>query len=92
MHHHMNPTIMAKYREADWIFATYEAIELKKVFRLTPAAMEHWYTPWETKWHADGGKDINNPKVPLLYVRLHSELLYSSGRESRRCGASEAAS
>jgi len=77
-HHHMNPVIIAKYRKVDWIFATYEAIELKEVFLMKPAAMEHWYTRWEEKWHADGGKDINNPKVPLTYVRTHGELLYSS--------------
>jgi hypothetical protein len=46
----------------------------------------------ETKWNADGGKDINNPKVPLSYFRQHGELLYSSVGESRRCGASETAS
>jgi hypothetical protein len=77
-HHHLNPTIIAKYRKVDWIFATYEAIELKEIFRLTPNAMEHWFSRWEKKWHDDGGKDINNPKVPLPYVRQHGELLYSS--------------
>lgn len=62
----------------DWIFATYEGIELKEIFRLKPDAMEFWFTKWETKWHADGGKDINNPKVPLTYVRRHGELLHSA--------------
>jgi len=77
-HHHLNPAIIAKYRKVDWIFATYEGIELKEIYRLKPAAMEFWYTKWEAKWHADGDKDINNPKVPLSYVRKHGELLYSS--------------
>jgi hypothetical protein len=77
-HHHLNPIIIAKYRKVDWIFATYEAIELKEIYRLTPAAMEYWYTKWEKKWHNDGGADINNPKVPLVYVRQHGERLYSS--------------
>ena len=40
--------------------------------------MEHWFKRWETKWHADGGKDINNPKVPLAYVRAQGELLHSA--------------
>ena len=77
-HHHLNPAIIAKYRKVDWIFATYEGIELKEIYRLKPAAMEFWYTKWEAKWHGDGDKDINNPKVPLSYVRKHGELLYSS--------------
>lgn len=76
-HHHMNPVIIAKYRKVDWIFATYEGIELKEIYRLTPAKMESFYTKWETKWRADGNKDINNPKVPLTYVQAHGELLFS---------------
>jgi hypothetical protein len=75
-HHHMNPTIITKYRQIDWIFATYEGIELKNIYRLKPEAMEPFYKRWETKWYADGGKDINNPKIPLTYVQKYGELLY----------------
>ena len=32
-HHHLNPVIIAKYRKVDWIFATYEGIELKEIYR-----------------------------------------------------------
>lgn len=68
-HHHMNPIIIAKYRKVDWIFAVYSGIELQEVYRLTPILMETYYQKWETKWFTDGNKDINNPKVPLSYVR-----------------------
>jgi hypothetical protein len=83
-HHHMNPTIIAKYRKVDWIFATYEGIEIRNIYLLTPQAMEAFYTRWETKWHADGGKDINNPKVPLSYVEQHGRLLFSSHASRRQ--------
>lgn len=75
-HHHMNPVIIAKYRKVPWIFATYEAIELKAIYLLMPAQMETFYTRWEAKWHADGGKDINNPKIPLTYVIEAGKLVY----------------
>jgi hypothetical protein len=81
-HHYLNPVIIEKYRKVDWIFTTYEAIELKEIFLLKPDAMEHWYQKWTTKGHADGGRDINNPKVPLSYVRKHGKLLYSSVGEN----------
>jgi hypothetical protein len=77
-HHHLNPVIIEKYRKVDWIFATYEAIELKEIYLLKPADMEYWYKRWSAKWIADGNKDINNPKVPATYVRQHGKLLYSS--------------
>lgn len=83
-HHHLNPTIIAKYRKVDWIFATYEAIELKEIYLLKRAEMEYWYKRWNAKWIADGNKDINNPKVPLAYVREHGKLLYSSAGEDRK--------
>ncbi len=79
-HHHLNPVIIEKYRKVDWIFATYEAIELKEIYLLKPKAMEYWYERWEKKWNADG--DINNPKVPLLYVKKNGKLLYSSVGEN----------
>ncbi|NEQ28470.1 MAG: XRE family transcriptional regulator, partial [Microcoleus sp. SIO2G3] len=43
-----------------------------------PAILEPFYTLWETKWYNDGGKDINNPKIPLKYVVENGELLYGT--------------
>lgn len=77
-HHHMNPVIIEKYRQVDWLFAVYRNIEIQAIYRLTPQQLESFYTKWETKWHADGGKDINNPKIPLRYVIEHGELLYGN--------------
>jgi len=75
-HHHMNPVIIRKYRKVDWIFAVYRNIEIQAIYRLTPQDLEPFYKKWESKWHADGGKDINNPKIPLSYVVKNGELLY----------------
>jgi Restriction endonuclease PvuII len=77
-HHHINPRIIEKYRKVDWIFAVYRGINLLSIYKLTPQALEYFYTQWEEKWHSKGGKDINNPKIPLKYVMEHGELLYSS--------------
>lgn len=78
-HHHLNPTIIAKYRLVDWIFAIYEGIELKEIYRLTPAQLEAtFFGPWEAKWYASGGKDINNPKIPVKFVRAYGEQMYAA--------------
>jgi hypothetical protein len=68
-HHHMNPHIIAKYRQVDWMFAVYDGIELSEIYRMTPAQLEPYFTKWAQKWVADGNKDINNPKIPLNFVR-----------------------
>lgn len=75
-HHHMNPVIIAKYRQVDWIFGAYQDIGLVAIYLMTPSDMEFYYKKWEDKWHADGGKDINNPKIPLTYVIKNGRLIW----------------
>ncbi|MFN7949673.1 MAG: restriction endonuclease [Blastocatellia bacterium] len=75
-HHHMNPVIIAKYRQVDWIFAVYEGIELKQIYLITSGQMEPYFTTWEHKWHSNGGKDLNNPKIPLKFVAENGRLVF----------------
>lgn len=77
-HHHINPGIIEKYRQVDWIFAIYNGISLVSVYQLTSEDLELYYARWEQKWHDSGGKDINNPKIPLTYVEKHGTLLYQA--------------
>lgn len=76
-HHHMNPKIIEKYRQVDWIFAVYRDIELQEIWLLTPNDLEPYYQKWTQQWHEKGGKDINNPKISLGYVRSNGTLVYS---------------
>lgn len=77
-HHHMNPVIIGKYKKVDWIFAVYEGIKLLSIHKLSPSDLEPYYAKWEKKWHDDGGKDINNPKIPLKYVLAHGQVIYKA--------------
>jgi hypothetical protein len=76
-HHHMNPGIIEKYKKVTWIFAIYKGIELQSIYKMTPEALEPYFTKWETDWHERGDKDINNPKIPLKFVTKNAELIYS---------------
>jgi hypothetical protein len=80
-HHHMNPAIIAKYRKVPWVFAIYRNITLVSVYLLEPEDLEIFYNKWETKWHAEGGKDINNPKIPVKYVEQVGRLVYRAPEE-----------
>lgn len=75
-HHHMNPVILAKYRQVDWLLAIYEGIELQEIYRMKPAMLEPYFSKWESKWHESGGKDINNPKIPVKFVVERGELIF----------------
>ncbi len=74
-HHHMNPTIIGKYRKVRWVFAVYEGIELQALYQMTAAQLEPYFGAWEQKWHDSGGKDINNPKIPLNFVMEHGTVI-----------------
>jgi hypothetical protein len=82
-HHHLNPVILAKYRQVNWIIAVYRNIELLCIYRMTPADLEPLFSRWEAKWHADGGKDINNPKIPLDFVVANGKLIFGTAPEVR---------
>lgn len=86
-HHHINPAIIAKYQKVDWIFAVYCGIELQAVYLLKPAQLEVFYEKWEKKWKDDGGKDINNPKIPLAFVVKYGKLLYGNPPSPRTVDA-----
>lgn len=76
-HHHLNPVILAKYRKVDWVFAVYESIELQAIYLLRAEQLEPYFAKWEKKWHDSGGKDINNPKIPLTFVRDHGRKVFA---------------
>lgn len=77
-HHHLNPTIIAKYRLVDWVFAVYSNIELIAIYLCTPKDLEPLFTKWEQRWHETGGKDINNPKIPLEFIVKNGKLVHGS--------------
>jgi hypothetical protein len=81
-HHHMNPHIIGKYRRVDWVFAVYDGIELIEIYLLTPADIEPYFKKWAKKWADDGNKDINNPKIPLSFVREVGKCIYSAAEAS----------
>ena len=68
-HHHLNPTIIAKYRLVRWVFAIFEGIELRELYLVEAKDLEPWFQKYEQKWIESGGRDINNPKIGLSLVR-----------------------
>lgn len=79
-HHHLNPTIVAKYRKVDWVFAVYRGIELEAVYYMPVKNLEPFFEKWITKWNATR-KDINNPKIPLSFVIQHGHKVFPADQE-----------
>ena len=77
-HHHLNPTIVGKYRKVDWYFAVYEGIELIVLYKVAAEKLEPYFSAWEKKWTDSGGKDINNPKIPLKFVESVGTVIHET--------------
>jgi transcriptional regulator with XRE-family HTH domain len=77
-HHHLNPTIVGKYRNVDWYFAVYEGIELIVLYKVDAKKLELYFSKWEKKWKESGGKDINNPKIPLKFIESVGEVIHET--------------
>ena len=78
--HHLNQKIIDKYRKVDWVFAVYDDIELLEIYLMTPEMLEPFYTKWELQFKATG-KDINNPKIPLKFVRERGILVFKHNED-----------
>ncbi len=78
-HHHLNPRILQKYRAVHgWIFSVYEGIELQAIYQMTPDQLESYFADWESRWHEGGGRDLNNPKIPLAFVERTGQLMHKA--------------
>ena len=53
-------------------------IEIERIYAMPPAALEPYFTKWEKKWNDEGGKDINNPKIPLAFVKEHGSQIFAA--------------
>lgn len=76
-HHHLNPVIIKKYGKVPWYFAEYQGIELQAIYYLEPKDLRPYFKLWLAKWR-ETGRDINNPKIRLSFVKEHGQLVYST--------------
>jgi len=75
-HHHLNLTILQKYRSVQaWYVSLYEGIVLKEIYRLTPSQLEPVCVKWEARIISEN-RELNNPKIPIRLVREVGEKVY----------------
>lgn len=78
-HHHLNLGILAKYRAVHaWYIALYGGIILQEIYRLTPDELEPVFSGWERRLNESGNQPLNNPKIPISFVRLNGTRVYPS--------------
>lgn len=79
--HHTNHERIAQFRKERWLFSIYRGIKLQEVYAMSPKTLEPYFTDWTNKVNAKttAGMDnphINNPKIPLKFVRANGIKVY----------------
>jgi hypothetical protein len=73
--HHFNEHILTKYRQVPWSFAIYNNLSLEAIYIMKPEQLEPLFTKWEDRY-IKNGKEGNNPKIPLSFVKEKGLLVY----------------
>jgi hypothetical protein len=61
-HHHINPGIIAKYREVDWIFAAYEGIKLISIYSSLEKTWSHFTQDGKPNGTMTVGRTLTTPR------------------------------
>lgn len=72
--HHTNLERISVFRQERWLFSAYRGISLQEVYAVSPLALEEYFTKWEetVREKIKGNNEnahLNNPKIPLKFVR-----------------------
>lgn len=76
--HHLNEHILNKYRQVPWSFAIYRNLELLSIYVMSPAMLEPMFKKWERDY-INQGREGNNPKIPVKFVKEHGIRVYPYG-------------
>jgi len=72
--HHLNKATISKFRQRRFVFAMYRDSKLYEAYLVEPDDLNVIFRKWELALH--GKTHLNNPKIPLDYVRKNGEVMY----------------
>ena len=75
--HHLNASIIEKYKTVPWSVSIYDGIHLKKIYVVGNEQLQYLFKNWESQLQTT--ESINNPKIPLSYIEEHGILIYQEG-------------
>lgn len=67
--HHTTYERIEVFRQERWLFSIYRGIILEECYAVSPRALEPYFTKWENKLKENNSSHINNPKIPVQFVR-----------------------
>ena len=72
--HHLNMSILDRYRVHTFIFAIFDGVTLLEAYRVRTEDLEPLFQQWEDRLFDTD--HLNNPKIPLALVREVGDIVY----------------
>lgn len=71
---HLTLEILERYTQCFWAFSVYDQTELEAIYVMPSHSLYPYFYKWDIE--LEHGRYLNNPKIPLVYVREHGIKVY----------------
>ena len=84
-YHHSTLELLDRFNSVPWLFSVYEGIHLQEMYVLSPGQLNEWVTKQknnlEKKIQEGKANSLNNPKIPLKYVKANGTQVYPFAKD-----------
>lgn len=78
--HHSTMELLTRFNSVPWLFSVYRGIHLQEMYVLSPGQLDEWTDKQKknlsNKIAQHKATSLNNPKIPLKYVRERGTKIY----------------
>ena len=74
--HHTTFELLDRFNSIPWLFSIYQNTQLLEMYVLSPGQLEQWVEKRKKHLHEIDGTSLNNPKIPLKYVKTTGTKIY----------------
>lgn len=72
---HLTLEVLERYTQCNWAFSVYRQTDLESIYVMPSHALYSYFYKWDLD--ISRGKFLNNPKIPLRYVKEHGTEVYN---------------
>lgn len=75
--HHSTNELLDRFNSVPWLFSIYSGTVLQEMYVLSPGQLTEWVNKQKNNLSLKVGQNsLNNPKIPIKYVREHGTKIY----------------
>lgn len=75
--HHTTFELLDRFNSVPWLFSIYRGTKLDSIYITSPGDLSDWIDKQKNLLTSKGvGAHLNNPKIPIKFVKTHGKLFY----------------